>query len=56
MMIAALSKGNYTFFEIQSQLRLGLKDYGVNDENIRGLLLYLMARYEPIYQYPINLR
>jgi hypothetical protein len=52
-MIAIVSKGDERYLELQSQLRVGLKDYGTNDENLRWLLSYLKARYTPIYQYPM---
>jgi hypothetical protein len=56
MMIAIVGKTGESYLEIQSQLRVGLKDYGTNDENLRWLLSYLKAKYAPIYQYPIQSR
>jgi len=55
-MVAIVGKGDERYLEIQSQLRVGLKDYGTNDENLRWLLSYLKAKYTPIYQYPMHTR
>ena len=55
-MVAIVGKGDERYLEIQSQLRVGLKDYGTNDENLRWLLSYLKAKYTPIYQYPMQTR
>jgi hypothetical protein len=56
MMIAIVGKAGESYLEIQSQLRVGLKDYGTNDENVRWLLSFLKAKYTPIYQYPMMTR
>ena len=54
-MIAILANSDEKYLEMQSELRIGLKDYGLNDENVSWLLSYLSSRYTPIYQYPMNL-
>lgn len=38
--------------QIQSQLRVGLKDYGNNYANVKGIMSELSKRYAAVRSYP----
>ncbi len=55
MMIVVLTserEAGEVYFQIQSQLRVGLKDYGENTQNVKSMLSFLSGKYHPIKGYP----
>jgi hypothetical protein len=54
LVLRSLANTNLQYLAVQSQLRIGLKDYGFNDIHIESFFSYFKDQkgYKPILEYP----